>query len=198
MRAIAKASAHMILTFFLVRNRHEPTLEKINDFLDLRCKPLLGLTPNLRLKLFHGLLTNSRNSETLSGTRERFPEIRPERLPPRIEEDTVISDLVATHDDVDATPSFPTESRMKQKEKEKIMKEAGIQVTRKKKPQTVEYGGDDCGGDSTGIDFVDSLLLERADVGFSFTSFCPDVAEWSNPESYILDDLDLYLFSYMF
>ena len=45
--------------------------------------------------------------------------------------------------------SFPTEARLRQKEKQKADKEAGIKP--KKRPQHIEHGDDDCGDDLSGL-----------------------------------------------
>ena len=51
--------------------------------------------------------------------------------------------------DSQQSSAFPTEARLKQKEKQKRDKEAGIKP--KKRPKVVEPGSDDCGEDLSGL-----------------------------------------------
>ena len=96
----------------------------------------------------------------------RYPEILPERPPTQEPE-----------------PTYPTESRMRQKAKERELKAAGKEVVKKTKPKVIEPGTDDCGEDHTPIMFIDSLLEMFYDQGLK------------SPEAFsemeLPDDIDL-------
>ena len=67
------------------------------------------------------------------------------------------------------TPAYPTESRIRQKEKEKAAKEAGTPLVKRKRPVTVLPGDDDLGEDVTQLNFVDLLLEAYYDFGLDET-----------------------------
>ena len=82
------------------------------------------------------------------------------------------------------TESFPTESRMRQKEKHRLEEAAtGEKHVVKKKPVVVEPGADDCGSDGTSIELADTghdVLLHESWTLHSLCELAPyadDVSE---------------------
>ena len=63
---------------------------------------------------------------------------------------------------IEISENFPTEARIKQKEKQKADKEAGIKPRKIKKH--IEFGNDDCGDDLKGLGLDTSALHVSTDV----------------------------------
>jgi hypothetical protein len=83
--------------------------------------------------------------------------------------------------------ALPSESRIAQKAKEKALKEQGIEIIKKKRPVTVEFGDDDMGEDITSIaEYVDMPMC-YFDLGIPPDAF--DESDWWLPdeeESFLL------------
>lgn len=98
-------------------------------------------------------------------TSQRFQPIEPELSP-------------------EPASSFPTESRIRQKEKQAKLKEQGIEIVKKKKVKVIEPGNDDCGEDESGIALFSSDVFTL----FEEVGVCPETDPMLD-----LDDNFVYL-----
>jgi hypothetical protein len=74
----------------------------------------------------------------------------------------------ATQSEIQTTPAYPTETRVRQKEEAKLRAAAGLEKKEVvKRRQDIEKGTDDCGEDQSSLDFLDSIPDELIDSHFS-------------------------------
>jgi len=76
-----------------------------------------------------------------------------------------IATTLITEQATPAIEQYPTESRIRQKEKEKEAKEQGIELVKKKRPVTILPGKDDAGQDISQLDSYDHFCETYFDFG---------------------------------